>query len=219
MWRWIAPRLHKRSESSTSELRRRAAYAMHIHFPTAASCRLGKSRMAEPQRNRRGTSENHPHGRHRGGELPHGEPSPGAEPGLSTPKSLAERVVDGPTDSSRCVHAQSTVELEPRKSERAVAAGESKCAVPAGEPECPVAARQPGRAVTTREAHGREARRGAVGPLRLKAQGFDPGDADGVYGPNTRAATSNYQRSNGLQETGRFDRATLAKLGVGSTSR
>jgi len=53
----------------------------------------------------------------------------------------------------------------------------------------------------------------------LKAQGFDPGDVDGVYGPNTRAATSNYQRSNGLQETGRFDRATLAKLGVGSTSR
>jgi peptidoglycan hydrolase-like protein with peptidoglycan-binding domain len=53
----------------------------------------------------------------------------------------------------------------------------------------------------------------------LKAQGFDPGDVDGVYGPNTRAAISNYQRSNGLQETGRFDRATLAKLGVGSTSR
>ena len=53
----------------------------------------------------------------------------------------------------------------------------------------------------------------------LKAQGFDPGEVDGVYGPNTRAAISNYQRSNGLRETGRFDRATLAKLGVDSTSR
>src|SRR5262249_7412284 len=48
----------------------------------------------------------------------------------------------------------------------------------------------------------------------LKAQGFDPGEVDGVYGPNTRAAISNYQRSNGLRETGRLDRASLAKLGV-----
>ena len=53
----------------------------------------------------------------------------------------------------------------------------------------------------------------------LKAQGFDPGEVDGVYGPSTQAAIANYQRSNGLQETGRFDEATLAKLGVGSTSR
>ncbi len=53
----------------------------------------------------------------------------------------------------------------------------------------------------------------------LKAQGFDLGKVDGVYGPSTRAAISNYQRSNGLQETGRFDQATLAKLGVGSTNQ
>jgi len=58
-----------------------------------------------------------------------------------------------------------------------------------------------------------------AGQAALKAQGFDPGEIDGVYGPSTQAALTNYQRSNGLRETGRFDHATLAKLGVGSTSR
>ena len=58
-----------------------------------------------------------------------------------------------------------------------------------------------------------------AGQAALKAQGFDPGEIDGVYGPSTQAALTNYQRSNGLRETGRFDNATLAKLGVGSTSR
>jgi hypothetical protein len=58
-----------------------------------------------------------------------------------------------------------------------------------------------------------------TGQAALKAQGFDPGEIDGVYGPSTQAALTNYQRSNGLHETGRFDHATLAKLGVGSTSR
>src|SRR5215472_11428042 len=58
-----------------------------------------------------------------------------------------------------------------------------------------------------------------AGQAALKAQGFDPGKIDGVYGPSTHAALTNYQRSNGLRETGRFDNATLAKLGVGSTNR
>lgn len=58
-----------------------------------------------------------------------------------------------------------------------------------------------------------------AGQAALKAQGFDPGEIDGVYGPSTQTALTNYQRSNGLRETGRFDHATLAKLGVESTSR
>ena len=62
---------------------------------------------------------------------------------------------------------------------------------------------------------------GSMGNVRsaqeaLKAQGFDPGDIDGRYGPNTRAAVANYQRTNGLRETGQFDQATLAQLGVES---
>jgi hypothetical protein len=48
----------------------------------------------------------------------------------------------------------------------------------------------------------------------LKAKGFDPGEVDGRYGPNTRAAITKYQRDNGLRETGRFDEATLSHLGV-----
>src|SRR5215471_10174323 len=58
-----------------------------------------------------------------------------------------------------------------------------------------------------------------AGQAALKAQGFDPGQVDGLYGPSTQAALTNYQRSNGPRETGRFDHATLAKLGVGSTNR
>jgi len=58
-----------------------------------------------------------------------------------------------------------------------------------------------------------------AGQAALKAQGFDPGEIDGVYGPSTQAALTNYQRSNGLRETGRFDHATLAKLGVGSANQ
>jgi peptidoglycan hydrolase-like protein with peptidoglycan-binding domain len=62
---------------------------------------------------------------------------------------------------------------------------------------------------------------GSMGNVRaaqeaLKAQGFDPGEIDGLYGPHTRAAVANYQRTNGLRETGQFDQATRARLGVES---
>ena len=54
------------------------------------------------------------------------------------------------------------------------------------------------------------------GQEALKAKGFDPGEIDGRYGPKTQAAITEYQRTNGLRETGRFDQATLGQLGVGS---
>jgi peptidoglycan hydrolase-like protein with peptidoglycan-binding domain len=54
------------------------------------------------------------------------------------------------------------------------------------------------------------------GQEALKSKGFDPGEIDGRYGPNTQAAISKYQRENGLRETGRFDKATLNQLGVNS---
>jgi hypothetical protein len=54
------------------------------------------------------------------------------------------------------------------------------------------------------------------GQEALKAKGFDPGEIDGHYGPKTQAAISDYQRKNGLRETGRFDEATLSQLGVAS---
>lgn len=47
---------------------------------------------------------------------------------------------------------------------------------------------------------------------RLKALGFDPGPADGVVGPRTRAALVAFQRHHGLRRSARADGETLAKL-------
>ena len=47
----------------------------------------------------------------------------------------------------------------------------------------------------------------------LAQAGHDPGAIDGVMGPRTAAALKAYQKANGLDETGRLDDATLAKLG------
>jgi peptidoglycan hydrolase-like protein with peptidoglycan-binding domain len=44
----------------------------------------------------------------------------------------------------------------------------------------------------------------------LKQKGFDPGPADGMMGPKTRAALKSEQ----LDQTGRLDAETMAKLGV-----
>jgi putative peptidoglycan binding protein len=48
----------------------------------------------------------------------------------------------------------------------------------------------------------------------LKNRGFDPGDADGRFGPKTTAALREFQKQEGLTVSGRLDRETLAKLGV-----
>jgi peptidoglycan hydrolase-like protein with peptidoglycan-binding domain len=52
----------------------------------------------------------------------------------------------------------------------------------------------------------------------LMASGvFVPGGADGVFGPATKTAVSNFQRWNGLDVTGEVDAATAAKLKLGSS--
>ena len=48
----------------------------------------------------------------------------------------------------------------------------------------------------------------------LKAKGHDPGPVDGIFGPSTRAALQAFQKSEGLDPSGRLDRDTLEKLGV-----
>jgi peptidoglycan hydrolase-like protein with peptidoglycan-binding domain len=48
----------------------------------------------------------------------------------------------------------------------------------------------------------------------LKDKGHDPGDVDGVMGPKTQAALRDFQKKEGLKETGRLDTETMAKLGV-----
>ncbi len=47
---------------------------------------------------------------------------------------------------------------------------------------------------------------------------FVPGGADGVFGPATKTAVSNFQRWNGLAVSGNVDSATAKKLGLGSGS-
>jgi hypothetical protein len=47
---------------------------------------------------------------------------------------------------------------------------------------------------------------------RLKNLGYDPGPADGKYGPRTRAALAIFQSDEDLDVTGEIDDATLDKL-------
>ena len=47
---------------------------------------------------------------------------------------------------------------------------------------------------------------------RLTARGFDTGGTDGVIGPNSRSAISDYQSSRGLPATGEPSQALLKSL-------
>jgi len=49
---------------------------------------------------------------------------------------------------------------------------------------------------------------------RLQEEGFSPGPIDGVLGPGTRTALSQYQAKHGLPKTGALDDATRKALGV-----
>lgn len=48
----------------------------------------------------------------------------------------------------------------------------------------------------------------------LKAEGFDPGEIDGVYGPHTEAALRGFQLKSGLNPDGEAGKITLSKLGL-----
>ncbi|OLC13824.1 MAG: hypothetical protein AUH29_11875 [Candidatus Rokubacteria bacterium 13_1_40CM_69_27] len=67
-----------------------------------------------------------------------------------------------------------------------------------------------------KEAAGSERVRSAQEALRDK--GFDPGPIDGVMGPKTRAAVTNFQKKEGLKATGRLDVATMSRLGMDTTT-
>jgi peptidoglycan hydrolase-like protein with peptidoglycan-binding domain len=51
---------------------------------------------------------------------------------------------------------------------------------------------------------------------KLKDSGDYKGQVDGKLGPQTAMAVKQYQQKNGLKQTGRLDRDTLAKLGAGT---
>jgi localization factor PodJL len=46
----------------------------------------------------------------------------------------------------------------------------------------------------------------------LKQKGYDPGDADGMMGPRTSEAITEFQRDHGLRQTGRIDSSLLQSL-------
>lgn len=48
----------------------------------------------------------------------------------------------------------------------------------------------------------------------LNARGYNVGVVDGVSGPSTEAAVRDFQRAQGLAETGSLDQPTLSALGV-----
>src|SRR5439155_18621641 len=48
----------------------------------------------------------------------------------------------------------------------------------------------------------------------LKDKGHDPGPIDGRMGPKTQAALKDFQKAEGIKESGRLDSDTMAKLGV-----
>ena len=51
----------------------------------------------------------------------------------------------------------------------------------------------------------------------LKERGMYEGEVDGIMGPKTQAALREFQKKEGLQETGRLDQQTMARLGVDKT--
>ena len=48
----------------------------------------------------------------------------------------------------------------------------------------------------------------------LMRLGYYEGDIDGLLGPRTRAAITEYQKGKGLRQTGRMDTETLTRLGI-----
>lgn len=48
----------------------------------------------------------------------------------------------------------------------------------------------------------------------LKDKGHDPGPVDGVMGAKTKAALKDFQKAQGMKESGSLDNETMSKLGV-----
>jgi peptidoglycan hydrolase-like protein with peptidoglycan-binding domain len=51
----------------------------------------------------------------------------------------------------------------------------------------------------------------------LSSKGFDPGQIDGIYGPNTAKALRQFQRQENLKVNGEIDASTLSHLGIQPT--
>jgi peptidoglycan hydrolase-like protein with peptidoglycan-binding domain len=54
---------------------------------------------------------------------------------------------------------------------------------------------------------------------KLNDLGFDAGQVDGLWGPNTETALRNFQHAKGLQATGRLDEKTVDELGIDDAAK
>lgn len=54
---------------------------------------------------------------------------------------------------------------------------------------------------------------------QLQNQGYQVGEVDGVLGPRTQQALTNFQRDQNLQATGQPDQQTMAALGIDTGSQ
>jgi peptidoglycan hydrolase-like protein with peptidoglycan-binding domain len=55
--------------------------------------------------------------------------------------------------------------------------------------------------------------------MELNKRGFNAGPQDGVWGPETESAIRGFQKSKGLEVTGRLNDRTMKELGVAERSR
>jgi peptidoglycan hydrolase-like protein with peptidoglycan-binding domain len=66
----------------------------------------------------------------------------------------------------------------------------------------------------TRGARGGDREQVRAVQQALKDKGHDPGNVDGVMGPKTRSALRDFQKKEGIKDTGQLDQDTMSKLGV-----
>jgi hypothetical protein len=92
-----------------------------------------------------------------------------------------------------------------------------------------VSSRQAGEESVSRQASGQRINRGQVASytqpdqirqaqMELNKRGFNAGPQDGVWGPETESAIRDFQRSRGLEVTGRLNDRTMKELGVAERS-
>ena len=117
---------------------------------------------------------------------------------------------------------QTTAGSQTRSSDQAVSSRQ------AGEPS--VSSREAGDRSSSSPASGQEIRSGEAtsytqpaqirqAQMELNKRGFNAGPQDGVWGPETESAIREFQRSRGLEVTGRLNDRTMKELGVAERSR
>lgn len=113
--------------------------------------------------------------------------------------------------------------------ERAASSSQSTTTSPSTTGDQAVSRRQASEESVSRQASGQGISRGQVASytqpdqirqaqMELNKRGFNAGPQDGVWGPETESAIREFQRSRGLEVTGRLNDRTMKELGVAERS-